>query len=308
MQFAGRFDLRADSGTIALCRQIRSSFPELAVERVREEWFKWARLSTAPSAGLRFLAASEWIDHFPEIKALAGTPQEPEWHPEGDVFTHTCHCCDAMARLEGWWQADGESRIVYMLAILVHDFGKPATTRAELRDGRTRIISPGHEEAGAELAEAFLERMRAPAAIRERVIALARNHLFHLQEITDRAVRRLARRLEPDNIDGLCLVMTADSMGRPPRPAVEPENVRTLLARAHELEVKQMAPRPILLGRHLIEIGLAPGEQFGSLLAKAFDAQLEGAFADLPGAFRWLAARADLQLPATVKTKLRMSL
>jgi tRNA nucleotidyltransferase (CCA-adding enzyme) len=308
MQFAGRFDFRAAADTIALSRQIKSGYPELAVERVREEWFKWAQLSTAPSAGLRFLAATEWIDHFPEIKAMAGTPQEPEWHPEGDVFTHTCHCCDAMASLEGWQQADAESRIVYMLAILAHDFGKPAMTRSEIKDGRMRIVSPGHEEAGAALAEKFLDRMRVPTAIRERVIPLARNHLFHLEEITDRAIRRLARRLEPENIHGLCLVMTADSMGRPPRPAVEPENVKRLLARAHELEIKQQAPRPVFLGRHLIEIGLQPGEQFGSILDKAFDAQLEGAFGDLAGAFRWLAECPEFQFPEDVKTKLLLRL
>jgi tRNA nucleotidyltransferase (CCA-adding enzyme) len=146
--------------------------------------------------------------------------------------------------------------------------------------------------------------MRTPTAIRERVIPLVRNHLFHLQEITDRAIRRLARRLEPENIHGLCVLMTADSMGRPPRPAVEPENVKLLLARAHELELKQKAPRPILLGRHLIEIGLRPGEQFGGILERAFDAQLEGAFGDLAGAFRWLVDYPEFQFPEDVKAKL----
>ncbi len=305
MQFAGRFDLRAAPETIELSRKIKSGFAELAVERVREEWFKWAQLSAKPSAGLRFLVDSEWIDHFPEIKSLAGTPQEPEWHPEGDVFTHTCHCCDAMAQLDGWRQADGESRIVYMLAILAHDFGKPATTRHEPKDGRTRIVSPGHEEAGVPLAENFLDRIGTPMVIRQRVIPLVRNHLFHLQEITDRAIRRLARRLEPENIHGLCLVMTADSMGRPPRPAVEPENVKMLLARAHELEIRKQPPRPILLGRHLIEIGLPPGEPFGNILDKAFDAQVEGAFGDLAGAFRWLGNEAGLEFSEDVKTRLR---
>jgi len=308
MQFAGRFGLSAAPETIALSRQIKSGYSELAVERVREEWLKWAQFSTVPSAGLRFLEASEWIDHFPEIKAMAGTPQEPEWHPEGDVFTHTCHCCDAMAHLETWRQADAESRIVYMLAILAHDFGKPATTRSEIKDGRMRIISPGHEETGAGLAETFLDRIRTPSAIRERVVSLVRNHLFHSQEITDRAIRRLARRLEPENIHGLCVVLTADSMGRPPRPAVEPENVKLLLSRAHELELKQQAPRPLLLGRHLIEIGLQPGEQFGHILERAFDAQVEGAFGDLKGAFRWLAECPEFQFPDDVNTKLRQRL
>jgi tRNA nucleotidyltransferase (CCA-adding enzyme) len=306
MQFAGRFNLQAASETIALSRKIKSSFPELAVERVREEWFKWAQLSTTPSAGLHFLAACEWIDHFPEIRALAGTPQDPEWHPEGDVFTHTSHCCDAMARLDGWRDADTESRIVYMLAILVHDFGKPVTTRREIKDGRMRIVSPGHEEAGVPLTEAFLDRIRAPVAIRDRVIPLERNHLFHFGEISDRAIRRLARRLAPENIHGLCVVMTADAMGRPPRPAIVPENVTRLLARAHELELKGNAPRPILLGRHLIEIGLPPGEQFGPILEKAFDAQLEGSFSDVAGAFRWLAEHGEFQFPEHVKMKMRL--
>src|SRR5208283_803939 len=104
--------------------------------------------------------------------------------------------------------------------------------------------------------------------------------LFHFQSTTDRAVRRLARRLEPENIQGLCLIMTADSMGRPPRPAVEPEFVRQLLARAHELQVLQKPPEPILMGRHLIELGLEPGKMFGTILHKAYEAQLEGAFFD----------------------------
>jgi tRNA nucleotidyltransferase (CCA-adding enzyme) len=272
---------------------------------VREEWFKWAQFAARPSAGLRFLVDTEWVDHFPEIKALIGTPQEPEWHPEGDVFIHTCHCCDALARLPGWREADSVSRLVYMLAVLAHDFGKPSTTHQAPKEGRLRIVSPGHEEAGAELAKTFLDRLRAPISIQERVIPLVRHHLFHLETITDRAVRRLAKRLEPETIQGLCLVMTADSQGRPPRPAVEPENVKALLQRAHELEVKQKPPQPILMGRHLIELGLTPGSQFGVILDQAYDAQLEGAFNNLPEALRWLAARADFQFPDDVKRRLR---
>jgi tRNA nucleotidyltransferase (CCA-adding enzyme) len=304
MQFAGRFNLTAAPETVELCQRTKSACSELAVERVREEWFKWAQSSTVPSAGLRFLAQTGWIDHFPEIKSMMGVPQEPDWHPEGDVFIHTCHCCDALARLEQWRVEDAQSRIVHMLAVLAHDFGKPATTHQAMKDGVMRIISPGHEEAGADLAAAFLERMRAPQAVQARVLPLVRNHLFHFQSMTDRAVRRLARRLEPENIQGLCLVMTADSMGRPPRPAVEPEFVRQLLARAHELQVRQKPPEPILMGRHLIELGLEPGKMFGAILHKAYEAQLEGAFFDLPQAWHWLAAEDGFALPAEARQKL----
>jgi len=83
-------------------------------------------------------------------------------------------------------------------------------------------------------------------------------------------------------------VMTADSMGRPPRPAEVPENVKTLLARAHELEVRQKPPSPILQGRHLLPLGVPPGPRVGNILDKAYEAQLEGVFGDLEGAMRWV--------------------
>ncbi len=308
MQFAARFRLKADPKTIEICRGMKTSFSELAVERVREEWFKWAQSSAIPSIGLRFLVDTEWIDHFPEVKAMMGAPQEPEWHPEGDVFVHTCHCCDALARLPGWQAEDPQSRIVHMLAVLAHDFGKAVTTSLALKDGRERIVSPGHEEAGADLAVAFLERLRAPGAVAERVVPLVRNHLFHWQSMTDRAVRRLARRLEPENIEGLCLVMTADSMGRPPLPAVEPEHVRQLLASAHELQVRQKPPEPILLGRHLLELGMSPGKRFGRILGKAYDAQLEGAFFDLTQGWKWLLQNGELPEEARLRLEEKLKI
>lgn len=288
MQFAARFNLTPAPETVALCRNIKATYAELAVERVREEWFKWAAKSAVPSIGLRFLADTEWIEHFPEISALRGVPQEPEWHPEGDVFTHTCHCCNALVTLPAWRAVDDETRIVWMLAELAHDFAKPQCTHTAEKDGRLRIISPGHEEAGGPLAESFLSRINAPNAVRARVPPLVTNHLAHLQTITDRGVRRLARRLAPETIESLCVIITADAFGRPPKPREVPEGVRTLLAKAAELKVKDAAPKPILLGRHLIEIGMKPSPQFTAILDAAFEAQLEGKFADLDGAKAWL--------------------
>lgn len=288
MQFAGRFNLTVAPETAVLCRAIKDGYNELAVERVREEWFKWASRSVVPSAGLCFLVETGWDEHFPEVAVLRKIPQEPTWHPEGDVFVHTCHCCDALAALPEWRQSDTDSRIVYTLAILAHDFGKAETTRHEVVDGTTRIISPGHEEASLRLAEQFLIRINAPLAIRERVAPLVFNHMFSFRELSDHAVRRLARRLEPETIDGLSLVMIADSMGRPPRPAKVPDSVKRLLAKAHDLNVRQSAPKPILQGRHLIDLGLTPGPAFGEILRAAYEAQLEGSFQDVRGALAWL--------------------
>jgi tRNA nucleotidyltransferase (CCA-adding enzyme) len=304
MQFAGRFDLTAAPETVALCRSICGQHGELAIERVREEWFKWAGLSRVPSRGLRFLVETGWDEHYPEVRALVGTPQDPEWHPEGDVFTHTAHACDALARLPGWRAADETSRIVYMLAVLAHDFAKPATTHAEMKNGRMRIVSPGHEAAGGPLAAQFLHRLNAPNAVRERVVPLVQSHLAHLQAITDRGVRRLARRLQPETIAGLCLVITADQFGRPPKPAEPSEGLLALEAKAAELQLQSAAPRPILMGRHLLELGMSPGPAIGSAVALAFEAQLEGDFADLAGALRWLAANAAQGFPADVRNAL----
>lgn len=291
MQFASRFNLRVAPETIALCRSIKASFGELAVERVGDEWFKWAAKSVVPSVGLRFLADTEWIEHFPELAALRGTPQDPEWHPEGDVFTHTGHCCDALVKLPQWQAADEASRIAWMLAVLTHDFGKPAVTHEALRDGRMRIVSPGHEQGGVEPALKFLERIHAPHAIRDRVPPLVANHLAHMQPVTDRGVRRLAKRLEPETIASLCVIVTADHNGRPPKPACVPEGVKALLAKAEELRVQDSAPKPILQGRHLIAAGMTPGKEFKAILDEAFEAQLEGQFGDVEGAEAWLHSR-----------------
>lgn len=288
LQFAARFDLTPAPETVELCRSIVHTFPELAVERVGMEWFKWAMMSQRPSAGLRFLQDTGWLQHFPEIAALAGTPQDPEWHPEGDVFTHTCHCCDALVELPEWREADETTRRVLMFAVLAHDFAKPQTTHEAEREGRMRIVSPGHEEQGGPLAESFLTRIDAPNEIKERVVPLVKHHLAHLQMLSDRAVRRLANFLKPATIAELCVVMTADHFGRPPKPKIIHEGVLALRAKAVELHLRDAAPKPILQGRHLIERGLKPGKQFGAVLDAAFEAQLEGQFTELEGALKWL--------------------
>ena len=303
MQLASRFQLAAAPETVALCQSIKSGYDELAVERVREEWFKWASRSTLPSAGIKFLDDTGWLDHFPELEALQGTPQDPDWHPEGDVFIHTCHCCDALVNLPAWQQADEETRIVLSFAILTHDFGKPSTTQTTLRDGEPHLISPAHEEVGLPLAENFLNRFRTPQAIIERILPLIRNHMSHLMTVTDRSVRRLAKRLEPENIFNLCIVMIADSLGRPPRPPQVPRVIMELQAKAAELQVQASAPKPILLGRHLLELGMSPGPQVGAIVKEAYEAQLEGRFSDLSQALAWLAEQPNL--PENAAEKLR---
>jgi len=305
MQLAGRYNLAADLETIQLCRQIKSAYAELAPERVRDEWIKWAVKSTVPSAGLKFLEQTEWIEHYPELARLRQTPQDPEWHPEGDVFAHTCHCCDALVGLPEWRDAQPQTRLIYTLATLTHDLGKAQTTEEAWRDGRKRIISPRHDEAGAAIATEFLHRLYLPDQVIQRVVPLVAEHMVHLQHFTERSVRKLSKRLNPETIENLCVIIMADHMGRPPLPRTVPETVLELRAIAAELNVQASAPRPILTGGHLIELGMSPGRELGSVLHRAYEAQLEGQFATLSEAYHWLGREDSLNLPSQVRDALR---
>lgn len=293
MQFAARFNLSGAPETLSLCRGIADRYPELAVERVRDEWFKWAAQSTVPSAGLRWLRDSGWLVHFPELAALVGVPQDPEWHPEGDVWTHTLHCVDAMVSLTEWRSADASARRVLSFAILCHDLGKPSCTREEEKSGRLRTVSPGHEPAGGPLAESFLARFQAPPSLISRVLPLVIDHLAHLQEASARGVRRLATRLAPATLSELMAVIAADAFGRPPNPRIEPVGLIRLRTQTQELALACQAPRPILLGRHLLDRGMTPGPKFSRILSAAFEAQLDGTFLDLDGALSWLDTQAS---------------
>lgn len=290
MQFCGRFDLAADAGTLRAARAMREEYDTLPVERVWAEWMKWASRSRVPSAGLHFLRQSAWLERYPELVALIACPQDPEWHPEGEVWTHTLHCCDAAARIAERDELGAEERGVLVLAALCHDLGKPETTvRAE--DGRIR--SAGHAEA-THLTESFLARIGCPKAIVNRCVALMRRHLAHIGfGGSARAVRRLARFLGQagETIEMLVRLIEADHDARPPLSGGLPADAKRLLEVAEEVQLKDSVPQEILRGRHLISRGVEPGPAMGVILAEAYEAQLDGVFGDLEGALDWLESR-----------------
>ncbi len=288
MQFASRFRLEAAPETQDACRSISSSFSELAVERIRGEWQKWASKSASPSHGLRFLLDAGWLGHFPEIDALRGVEQEPEWHPEGDVFAHVCHCLDALVQMREWIDALELERLVLTFAVLAHDFAKPVTTHKTIKDGVVRIVAPGHEAKAGPIAETFLGRIGIPPEFTRRIVRLVTNHMAHLQTQTDRSVRRLAARLVPETIENLCTVIRADQFGRPPRSQEPSATLLNLQQRARELGLRKEAPKPILSGRDLLNRGLTPSPRFKRILNAAFEAQLDAAFEDSEGAEHWL--------------------
>ncbi len=292
MQLAARFDLTMAPDTVALCRSIRDSFKELPVERVWAEWDKWATLAAKPSAGLVVLKETKWIILFNEVAAIDEVPQDPEWHPEGDVFVHTCHCLNSLVAQPAWRDGSPLTRRVLSFAVLAHDFGKATTTRQAERRGRMRWLSPGHEAAGGPLTETFLQRIGAPLDLVNHVRPLVLHHLAHHHgqaEFRATTIRRLARKITPATIDELIAVMMADHLGRPPLVAADTVvRIEQLRSLAHQLALEHAAPKPIVQGRHLIALGARPGPQFAPALEAAFESQLDGAFADEAGGIEWM--------------------
>ena len=290
-QLAARFDLRAEPETVELCRSMLSEAPTLAAERVWVEWSKWAARATRPSRGLELLRACGWIGLYPELEALIGCPQDPQWHPEGDVWTHTLLTCDAAADLARRQALGGEPRLVLLLAALTHDLGKPETTT---REGE-RVRSRGHGET-VETFEAFLRRIDMPYRLRRRVIILCRRHLDHLGfRGSPRAIRRLSRALgdEGETIEALVRLIEADHSARPPLAGGCPPAAREMLEVARSIEVARSAPAPLLMGRHLLALGVEPGPIIGRWLEAAYQAQLDEAFEDLEGALAWVRERLE---------------
>jgi tRNA nucleotidyltransferase (CCA-adding enzyme) len=274
MQFVARFCLRPDPDTVRLCRTIE---PEgLAAERLFDEWKKLILAGVRIGDGLRFLEDTGWLAYSPELDALRGCPQDPQWHPEGDVWVHTGHVMDVFAerRLGDEWE-----NLVVGFACLCHDLGKPATTA--WIDGRWR--SPGHEEAGLEPTRSFMGRLTNQHRLVDEVLPLVADHLkpdqLHQQGAGAAAVRRLARRV--GRLDRLLRVAGADRDGRPPSPRDDFPAARWLLETASALEVLDAPPRPLVLGRHLVALGLEPGPAFKPLLEECFEAQLDGRIASV---------------------------
>lgn len=280
-QFAARFEFRIAPETVELCRSIDLS--DLPAERIWGELEKLLLRAQRPSIGLGWLHALGVLEKiFPEIHALVDVPQDPEWHPEGDVFVHTRLTVDRARELID--ELTYPRQVTVMLAALAHDFGKPATT--EFIEGRLR--SRGHEAAGVPPAESFLARINMHTIdgynVRAQVIALVREHLKpgeffkKREEVSEGAFRRLARRCEPDL---LYRVAKADSLGRnapwvPQEKWYGSEAQEWFIQRARDLDVEQRPPEPLLLGRHLLALGVEPGPRVGEITRVVYEMQLDG--------------------------------
>jgi tRNA nucleotidyltransferase (CCA-adding enzyme) len=283
-QFLARFDLEPAPELVELCASIAGTLRELPAERLWEEWVKLLLKGRTPSRGLRFMRAAR-VDEtlFPELAALAGCQQEPDWHPEGDVFVHTCMALDVAAAMR---TGDPAHDLPLMLGVLCHDFGKPPTT--QFIDGRWR--SRDHETAGIAPTRAFLERLKASPDLIRPVSALVEFHLAPAHfahpkfQATPRAYRNLARKLAAagTSIEMLHKVSTCDHFGRTTADALARQFPAgdTFLAEAKAAQVVVKPPTDVVLGRHLIERGMAPGPKMGEVLDRCRQVQDETGLKD----------------------------
>jgi tRNA nucleotidyltransferase (CCA-adding enzyme) len=274
VQLAARFELALDDDTRTLCRSIR--LDDLPAERIWGEIEKLLLRAKQPSIGFALALDLGVVDQlFPELKALVGCEQEPEWHPEGDVWVHTLMVIDEARQRIG--DLDRADQLTLMLGAVTHDFGKPSTTAAI--DGRIRSLN--HEEEGVAPAAAFLDRLNIHSIdgkdVRRQVLGLVAHHLkpgmlYKVRnELTDGAFRRLSQKA---NLELLARIAKSDCLGR--TGGFDCSAMDWFLQRARELGVDRSPPKPLVLGRHLLALGMIPGPEMGVLLKQIYERQLDG--------------------------------
>ena len=282
-RFAARFGFDLATPTEYICDSMRGMAKNLPSERVWIELRRAMLESDNPSTFFNWLMWIRWITElFPEIADTFDIDQDPEWHPEGDVYQHTMHAIDYWA--QNLKTGNDEDDLIVALSVLCHDFGKVTTT--EFVDGKIR--ARGHEEDGAEPTRTFLHRMRQ-YELAKQVIPIVENHLYplHVENFSARGIRRLATKVP--RLDLLAIVSRADVAGRPP---IDP---RDSFAKIDEFErmVAQVdspvgGPKRLATGDMLIELGLSPGPIFKTMLDHAYELQLDGVINTLEEARQYL--------------------
>lgn len=259
-QFAARLDAAVDARTLALCRDM--DVTALSVERVFDELSKALLKAAKPSVFFRVLRQAEHLkEFFPELEGCIGIPQNPEYHPEGDVFEHTMLVTDCAAGLRdrARWP------LGFMLSALTHDLGKAVATQVR-EDGR--ITSYGHEVQGLPLCDSQLRRLTNQA----RLIEYAKNMMWlHMRPnvlAKCRSKKGKTRQLFDLSAcpEDLILLSRADASGKAGE-AYDEANEAFLRERLEDY--RAVMRRPMVTGADLIAAGLRPGPRFSDYLARA---------------------------------------
>jgi len=270
VQLAARLDFAINPVTLDLIK--RCPLQDIKPERIMEELRKLLLLSSHPSIGLRYMRGTGILKRrHPMLFSLIGCKQSPANHPEGDVWEHTLQVVDVAAGLK----QQSRHPEALMFAALLHDIGKPATTRT--REGK--ITAYGHDLEGEKLARVFLNQLNAAGNLTAAVSKLIREHMHPVllyktrDKVSDKAIRKLVNRI---NVRELLLLAEADFKGRGRERDFEP--VREWLTQ--RIKSLGLDPErgivPWLGGKDLIALGMKPGNHFRRILDVAFEMQLEG--------------------------------
>ena len=256
VRFAARFGFEMEAATLAAIRRNHALIRKVSAERIREEL---TRILTEGSArrGFELLDTTGLLDDLlPEIAAMKGVEQPPEFHPEGDVWVHTLLLLENLRRPSPTlaWGA------------LLHDVGKPGTFRLA-----ERIRFDGHVEKGLELAHRILGRLRFSHDDTEQIESLIANHMRfkdvrQMKESTLKRFLRLPRFEEHLELHRLDCTAAHGWL----------ENCEFVRRKLQELTEEQLKPALLVTGHDLIAAGYQPGPQFSKMLAAVEDAQLEG--------------------------------
>lgn len=258
-RFISRFDLTPTDSLIRICKSLNAD--DISDERVGMELVKMFKQANKPSKFFRFLKEVDWLKfHFQEIQDIIGVEQDPEWHPEGDVFEHTMHTMDA--------STDPFIRCV----MLCHDIGKATTT--EIIDGRW--TARGHAEAGVEPTINMLSRIHfRNKKVINQIAFLVQHHMIHTSPpTTKRGVARIMRKINDVdlNFEALVEVCRCDVSGRPPNTGFTPDIGQEM---AFEME-NDNSIEPIVDGRMLIDVGFNQGPKIGKEKERLFGLQMDG--------------------------------
>ncbi len=248
---------------------------EVSAERIREELVK-IFLSPARVRGFDLLVASGLMEQvLPEITALRGCEQPPQFHPEGDVFIHT----RAMLAL-----LPEQVSVPLVFGVLFHDIGKPPTFAV---DPTGRIRFNGHEKVGAEMTARILERLRFSRADGDATISAVANHMA-FKDVQEMRVAKLKRFMAREGFDDEMELHRVDCTSSNGMLA----NHAFLLAKGAEFAAAPLIPPPLITGHDLKMLGLAPGPHFKQILDAIFERQLEGTLTTREAALDWVRVEA----------------
>jgi poly(A) polymerase len=274
VRLAAQLGFAIAPATLAAIRELAPSITDIAWERMGDEVVRMLTDSEPGGArrGFELLDASGLLDAvLPEVAALKGVEQSPDYHPEGDVFVHTLRLLEQLDR----------TKETLAWGALLHDIAKPRCAAP----GAARITFYGHCEIGAEMAIEVCQRLRRSRETWERVAYLVRNHLRLLQA-PDMRLATLKRFLAEEGIDELLELARLDAL------ASNGDLRFYHFCRQKQRELKEaIKPPPLLRGRDLIAMGLRPGPHFGALLDAVSEAQLDGTLQTREQALAWLRER-----------------